>query len=379
MKIRKSVFLALLVLVVPCLSSWASDVKLPENMVWSCYDVGSSGYVQVSAVANAFLKKYDIRVRLMPSGTSIGRLMPLTSKRASVAFLGNEAYFASLGTYDFATQTWGPQDLRAIMGIPTSYPMIVTKTGGIKEIKDLKGKRVAWVIGNPSLNIKTTGVLAFANLTWNDVQKVEFPSYADSLKSLIIGNADAAGASPTASILYELESSANGISHPPLHPDNKEGWKRLQDYVPFAFPYQETVGAGIKKEEPLWALGYRYPIVTVTADADPEFVANLIQALEETYPLYKDAAASMPAWNLKLSADTPIDVPFHPGAIEYLKKKGLWTQKNQTWNDERASSLDKVKALWKETVAESKTKNISEKDFPAFWQKKLDDHQKQSK
>ena len=30
--------------------------SLPKTMIWTCYDVGSSGYVQASAIADAFLK-----------------------------------------------------------------------------------------------------------------------------------------------------------------------------------------------------------------------------------------------------------------------------------------------------------------------------------
>jgi len=371
MKISKFLILLFLALLVPCLSAQASEVNLPENMIWSCYDVGSSGYVQASAVANAFLKKYDIRVRLMPSGTSIGRLMPLVTKRVSVSFLGNEAFFASQGTYDFAAFKWGPQDLRAVLGIPTSLPMVTTQKSGIKEVKDLKGKRLAWVVGNPSLNVKATGILAFANLTWNDVQKVDFPSYSESLKALIQGNVDAAAASPTASILYELESSAKGIYLPQLDPNDKEGWKRLQVYVPFAFPYRETVGAGIRKEKPVWLMGYRYPIVTVRADADSEFVRSLTQALDETYPLYKDAASSMPSWDLKLSSGTPIDVPFHAGAIEYLKSKGLWTDKNQAWNEEKIAFLKSLQTLWAESVAKGESQKMDEKAFAEYWMNQL--------
>jgi TRAP transporter TAXI family solute receptor len=378
MRYCKSAFLTLFVLFAVCLPSLASEVKLPETMVWSCYDVGSTGYVQASAVANAFLKKYNIRVRLIPSGTSIGRMMPLIAKRARVAFLANEAFFSSEGSYDFATYTWGPQDLRAVVGAPTSFPLITTKTSGIKEVADLKGKRVSWVVGNPSLNVKMTAMMAFASLTWDDVQKVEFPSYADSLKALIQGNVDAADGSTTASILYELESSSKGVYYPQLDPNNKEGWARLKKYVPFAFPYQETVGAGVNKEEPLWLLGYRYPIVTVRADEDPEFVSNLIQAIEETFPLYKNAAASMPAWEIKLSGNTPIDVPFHPGAIDYLKKKGLWTEENQAWNDERIDTLQKIKKLWNESVAVSKAQKQSEDEFRLVWMKKLEEFNKDS-
>ncbi|HAX98161.1 MAG TPA: C4-dicarboxylate ABC transporter substrate-binding protein [Candidatus Atribacteria bacterium] len=372
-KNQKIGFLAVLIILLGlCGPLFADEIDLPKNMVWSCYDVGSSGYVQASAVANAFLKKYDIRVRLMPSGTSIGRLMPLAKNRSDVAFLGNEAFFSSTGEYDFSTYQWGPQDIRAVLGVPTSYIMIVTKESGLKEIKDLKGKRVSWVVGNPSVNVKCTAILAYGNLTWNDVEKIDFPSYSDSLKALILGSTDATGGSPTASIYYELESSKKGIYHLQMPPENVEGWKRVQEIAPFVFPFQETVGAGISKEKPVWGLGYKYPVVTVRTDADPKFVKNLIKAFEETYPLYKDAASSLPAWDLRLSSDIPIDIPYHEGAIQYLKEKGYWDDNKQKWNDERIEYLNKVKELWKKSVAEAKAKKIDEKEFSKQWGKTIE-------
>jgi len=47
--------------------------NLASTMIWSTYDVGSTGYVEASAVADAFGKKFGTRVRLQPSGSAIGR------------------------------------------------------------------------------------------------------------------------------------------------------------------------------------------------------------------------------------------------------------------------------------------------------------------
>jgi hypothetical protein len=82
--------------------------------------VGSTGYVHVSAMADALLKKYGTRVRLMPSGTSIGRLMPLETKRVEVGWLVTEANFAAEGIYDLASYEWGPQNVRVILAFPTA-------------------------------------------------------------------------------------------------------------------------------------------------------------------------------------------------------------------------------------------------------------------
>ena len=72
-----------------------SKPSIPETMIWSTYDVGSSGYVQASAIADAFAKKYGTRIRLLPSGTDVGRLTPLAIGRVSFGFLANEVYFSS--------------------------------------------------------------------------------------------------------------------------------------------------------------------------------------------------------------------------------------------------------------------------------------------
>jgi len=354
----------------------AVAVDLPDNMIWSCYDVGSSGYVQASAVANAFLKKYDKRVRLIPSGTSIGRMLPLTTGKASVGFLANEAFFASEGSYDFATYSWGPQDLRSILGRPTSFPLITTKDSGIKNIEDIKGRRVAWVVGNPSLNVKMTAFLAFAGYTWDDVEKVPFPGYSGSLKALIQGNVDVAVGSTTASVLYELETSSKGVYYPELSPSNKEGWARLKKIIPFGFPYKENIGAGIDKDKPLWLLGYKYPVVTVRKDADVDFVYNFITALDETYSIYKDAASSMATWEISQSGASPIDIPFHPGAIKYLKEKGIWNDEHEQWQQKRIAQMELLKKEWDTAVEYANSKSMGQKAFRKYWMDKLETFKK---
>lgn len=94
----------------------AAAQELPDTMTWSSYDVGSAGYAEASAIADAFGKQYGTRVRIQPSGSAIGRLQPLLSGRADYAFLATETFFAAEGIHDFSTRRWGPQDLRAVAG-----------------------------------------------------------------------------------------------------------------------------------------------------------------------------------------------------------------------------------------------------------------------
>ena len=81
--------------------------------------------------------------------------------------------------FEFAVKEWGPQPLRLLLAVTdcNAISLGVAKDTGVKEVKDLKGKRVAMVVGSPALNQNAFAVLAFGGLTRNDVKLVEFSSY----------------------------------------------------------------------------------------------------------------------------------------------------------------------------------------------------------
>lgn len=350
----------------------AAAQELPDTMTWSSYDVGSAGYAEASAIADAFGKKYGTRIRIQPSGSAIGRLQPLLSGRADYAFLATETFFAAEGIHDFSTRRWGPQDLRAVAGRPSSFGIFTAADANIKTLEDLKGSRFAYVAGNPSINVKCDAFLAFVGLTRDDVEAIMFPTYANTMSSLARGEADASCTTTTPSHVYELAESPRGIRWLNVPQDDAEGWKRLREVAPFFQPYTETVGAGISEENPVNIFAYRYPVLTVRGDMDEDAVYNYIKALDETYGLYKDATAVMHRWDLEEAGTPAIDVPFHPGAIRYLEEKGIWTEEHQAWNDQRLARLNALRDAWKDAVAEGEDK--SDEEFAEIWE----DHRTQA-
>ncbi len=325
---------------------------LPSTMIWSTYDVGSTGYVEASAIADAFGKKYGSRVRLQPSGTAIGRVRPVTDGRASHAWLANELYFATEGLYEYCAPDWGPQDLRTLLGRVNSFSVAATKVSGVREPKDLKGKRFAIARANSSVNIKVEPILAFAGLTWNDMELIEFPSYGATMKALVEGKADCVGVAPAAATLRELEASQYGIGWVALDPANKAGWARAKKAVPFVEPFQETIGAGLSAQNPVWMMGYRYPMITVPAKANIDEVYAMTRAVAETYDLYKDANPIMPRWNVAKAGTPPMDAAFHPGAIRYLKEAGIWKPEHETWQAGMLERHAALQAAWKSMMVD---------------------------
>jgi len=202
--------------------------KLPRSMVWTAYDLGSSGYAEAAGIANAFQKRYRTRVRIIPAGTSIGRILPFTTGKATYGYLANGAYFAAQGTYDFAAPEWGPQDIRVVIGRLATTALGTAGDIGVKEISDLRGKRIGFVKGNPSVNVKNEGFLAFGGLTIDDVQQVWFGSYNAMKTAVIAGQLDAFSTVTTSANVREIEASPRGLTWPQFRPENKEGWDKAR-------------------------------------------------------------------------------------------------------------------------------------------------------
>jgi uncharacterized protein len=343
--------------------------NLPGSMVWSAYDVGSSGYVEASAIADALSRTEDVRIRIMPSGTAIGRLLPMRTGRVDYGFLANEVYFATEAIYEFAAQEWGPQDLRVLMGRPASFGMAVAGDAGVETLEDLRGKRVAYVQANPSVNIKVEAMLALAGLSWDDVERVEFPSFAASTRALIDGTADAAGTVTTGANLYELEASPRGIVWPDLPPESDtEAWDRLREVAPIFEAMDEPIGAGLSEDNPAILMSYRYPMITVYADADADEVYALIKAVHENFDLYREVSAAMPRWSIDVAGTPPTDAPFHEGAIRYLQEIGQWTDEHQEWNDARLERLNRVIEEWDRAQEAALEEQIPGGQWTGFWE-----------
>lgn len=346
---------------------YAQEAKLPKTMVWTSYDVGTAGYTEASALADALDKTYGTRVRITPAGTAIGRLLPLQTGRADFGFMGNEINFAGEAIFEFAAREWGPQDMRVVLGRPSGVGLVTGKDTGIETVADLKGKKVGYVQANASTTLNTEAVLAFGGLTTADVEQVVYPSYGAMAKGFVAGEVDAAPAVPTSSFLREAEGG-RGVVWLDMPKADTEGWDRVAQHASLFSHGKQTVGVSISEEDPAEILSYRYPQLTVNASADEDEVYNMAKAVDETFEIYKDATKVMGDWSVKIAGTTPAGAPFHPGAIKYLKEVGVWTDQDQAWNDARVAHLEQVRAVWDAATAKADEDGVKDSEWPAFWE-----------
>ncbi|MDH3318734.1 MAG: TAXI family TRAP transporter solute-binding subunit [Betaproteobacteria bacterium] len=345
-----------------------AQVKLPPTLAWSAYDVGSAGYNQSVGIGNALKQKYNVSLRVLPGKNDISRNLPL--RNGQVQFSANGvggAYLAQEGLFDFGAKEWGPQPVRGLM-LNTSdqlLTILAAKDSGVKTIADLKGKRVAWVIGAPSLNQNITAILAFANLTWNDVQRVEFGGFGAAMDGIVNNQVDAAFSSSVSGKAYAIAKSPRGLVYPVISHQDKAGWKRLNALAPFFKPFMGTEGAELSKDHPAESSAYPYPILMTYANQNADLVYNMTKAMVETFDMYKGSAPGASGWAVDRQIFDWV-VPYHDGAIRYWKEAGQWKPGHQAHNDMLIKRQQVLARAW---AGMNKAGDINAEAFAAAWEK----------
>jgi len=327
----------------------AQDVKLPPTLTFTAYDTGTAGFNIAVGVGKMMKDKYGTDVRVLPAGNDVARLAPLRAKRAVSAAMGSGTYFAQEGVFEFGAKEWGPQPLQILLSSVDCNcgSLGVAADTGVKDLKDLKGKRIGFVVGSPALNQNSLAVLAFAGLSQKDVKVVEFASYGAMWKGLINNDTDAAFGTTITGPAKEAETSPRGLIWPPLPAKDKEGWARMQKVGSFFFPQLATCGAGISPDKPIELGNYPYPIFVTYASQPADQVYAITKAMIVNYDAYKDSAPGAGG----LAADRQTKnwvVPVHPGAVKALKEAGQWSDAQDAHNNKLIKRQEVLGAAWTE-------------------------------
>lgn len=213
--------------------------------------------------------------------------------------------------------------IRALMvGHPTMYGVVTKADSGIKKIPDLKGKRI---------NLKQLGPIG-QELTMNaelraygldpekDIQQVTTTNSPEAMNMVKSGRLDGYATSITEPTVAELDRSG-GAYVVPLDADKVEAVKKA---VPGLVAYVAKDIPGVKTE--IIAMGS--PAVLWAHQDLPDDVAYaVVKALFENQKELEPIHSDFKYWTLQVTAEKGADIglPFHNGAIKYLKEKGLWT------------------------------------------------------
>ena len=336
--------------------------EFPRTMSWSAYNLGTTGYNQAVGIGKALKDNYNVNLRVLPGKNDVSRLLPLQRGRVQFSANGVATYFGQEGVFQFAGKTWGPMPLRLVMAShgDSNQALGVANDLGIKTYADLRGKRVPFVRGAPALNVTTEAFLACGGLTWDDVERVDFPGYNAMWTGIVNGQVDAAYATTVSGPTRKLEASPRGIFWPPAPHDDAGCWQRMDDIVPFMQKHIATRGAAISAANPHEGATYPYPMLITLADQDEKFVHDLAKAIHLHYEEYKNADPGSIGWAMGRQNFQWV-VPFHQGAVRYFKAIGVWSDADDAHNTRLIQRQTVLATAWQAHQAENPD------DFSAAW------------
>jgi len=343
----------------------ADEPKLPSTMTFTAYDTGTAGFNIAVAIGKMMKDKYSTDVRVLPAGNDVARLAPLRAGRAQMAWMGSGTYFAQEGVFEFGAKEWGPQSLQISLSVVdcSATSLGVAKDAGVKEIKDLRGKRVGFVVGSPAVNQNTLGIIAYGGLTQKDVKIIEFASYGAMWKGLINNDVDATFGTTITGPAKEVENSPRGLMWPPMPHADKAAWERVMKVAPFFKPHVSTCGAAHEPGKPIELSHYPYPIATVYGSQPADQIYAITKSMIVNYDTYKDSAPGAAGLAVKTQTMKWV-VPFHPGAVKALQEAGQWSPEDQTHNDGLIKRQGVLAAAWKTYVGSAPS---GDKEFLDGW------------
>lgn len=327
----------------------AQEVELPPTLAMTSADVGGTAYNQAIAIGKALQDKYGVSIRVIGTGNPQAKLAPVREGKMPFSLAGSEVFFAFEGVGDYATAQWGPQPLRALslVGSDNCLTYVVAGDAGIETMDDFKGKRVPWVVGSGALQSNAEAMLAFAGLTWDDVEKVEFPSYGAAIEALTNNQADVMSTVSTGGLLEGAVAGPRGIAYIAFPHDDQDGWNRMRKVAP-QFSKRVATQASGGLDEPLECIGVPYPdLITYSEDDNDPLVYNFTKALDELVEVYAAADPSTAGFAAEKQMFT-WTVPYHPAAVKYYKEAGVWTDEIEAHNAELLRRRDVLTEAWKE-------------------------------
>jgi TRAP transporter TAXI family solute receptor len=327
----------------------AGQLNLPRTVAWSAYPTGTGGYSQAVAIGNILQRQYGVNLRVVPGRNDVSRLATLRADRVNMSAGGSEAVYAQEGILNFAARIWGPQPIRAILSnfsTSCSFSFATAADADIRTIDDMRGKRLTFVQGAPSLNNASTALLAYANLTWDDVEIVEVGGYNASIDAVINDRADVAGGACNSPPFMRLDSSPRGLHWVEFPHDDPEAITRVRDRLPWYVPHVATEGPGIDANVGVRVFTSAYPLLVAMDTAEEDTVYGMTKVIAMHYEDYKNSAPGANGWLIMGQQLENAFIPYHEGAIRYFKEIGIWTPEAEAKQQENLNRQRVLMAAW---------------------------------
>ena len=282
---------------------------------------GTGGtYYIIGGAMGKTIEKYvpEAKVSVESTAASTENCRRLASRQVKFAIvMPDSAYFAYNSGREFGDKKY--PNIRGVMaGHTSTMHFVVRSNSGIKSLADLKGKKVALAApGSPSAFIAEAALEAYG-LTKKDYKPtlLTYAEQADALRDNTIDMACIFAGVP-ASAAMDI-SSTHDVTY--LGVGQEEMKKVIKKH-----PYWTAgvIKAGTYKGQSATVPTFNSPAMLVTTDdVDADLVYAVAKAIMDHTPELTAIHPQGAEWDLA-DAVEGVAIPFHPGAVKYLKEKGV--------------------------------------------------------
>lgn len=248
------------------------------------------------------------------TGASVENVELVTRGDAEIGFIQNDvAYYAANGT-----DTFEGNQKPSLRGLCCLYPEVVqiaaSDESGIETIDDLKGKKVAVGAPGSGVEVNVKQILEVHGITYDDLGKVDYLSFAEAADQIKSGQIDAAfiTAAIPSSAFTEL-ATTHDIHLVPIAEDKAaELIEKYPFYVNLHITPKEYKGQD--KELSLVAVQSMLVVDEKMADED---AYNTVKLLFENLDTMKESHARGGDIALEKALDG-MSITVHPGAQKYF-------------------------------------------------------------
>ncbi len=277
---------------------------------------GASGPYNIigTSLAEIYAKTFGVNAKTQTTGASVENVNLLTQGKVDMVLaLSDVVTNAVEGTEDFKEPITNIQQVAVLY--PNVIQIVASEKSGIKNIEDLKGKRIAVGDQGSGTEVNARTLLEGFGITYDDV-KVDYLGFADAADAMKAGKIEAAFFSsglPNSSLL-ELEQ---GIKLQ-LVTINQDKLKQIIENKPYFKTFEIPAGTyGNDAAIPTTAV---MNALLIRSDISEEDGYKLTKALFENLDGLKNAHQAANDISLETAQEGMV-APIHPGAKKYYEEQ----------------------------------------------------------
>ena len=305
-----------------CGPSTNKSDAVPRTVAIGTNPAGTGAHAIASALAAVASKSTPISAKVQPYNGPNAWMPLLEGGEIEMGIINIlDSHMAATGTGNYKSAY---PSVRVISGgvFPFTAGLIVRDKSDIKQISDLKGKRLAWDYGGHAINQTwQNAVMEAGGLKPTDVTQVRVSNLNDGIRNVPEGKVDASFTAVGIGVIEE----ANAME--PIRflslPNTEAANKILGRFG--AAVVKSTPATGIKGDT--YVIGYPLQLVS-SAKVSDKTIATLLKAWWDNLAEIQSIHPLLKRWTKETQALTNFTVPYHSGAVKFYKEVGIWTAKH---------------------------------------------------